>query len=113
MECLPNEIAELIENTLGITGVRAHALGAFNEIYFRVEISRFGGADARTYLVCLADGDPEHVTSTYMFNRALSPWWGEKPSNASRAFFAASPCAMEFLSTVLHSVPRWNVRQTR
>ncbi|MCP9486555.1 MAG: hypothetical protein MSC30_11885 [Gaiellaceae bacterium MAG52_C11] len=113
MECPPDEIAELIENTLGITGVRAHALGVFNDIYFRVEVSRFGGADARTYLVCLADGDPAHVTSTYMLNKALSPWWEEKPSNPSRAFFAASPCAMDFLSAVVFSVPRWNVRQTR
>lgn len=113
METDADEIAELIEDTLGITGVRAHALGVFNEIYFRVEVSRFGGADARTYLVCIADGDPEHVTSTYMLNTALLPWWGEKPSDGSRAFFTASPCAMEFLSTVLFSVPRWNVRQTR
>lgn len=113
MESQADDIAELIDDTLGITGVRAHALGVFNEIYFRVEISRFGASDARTYLVCLADGDPEHVTSTYMLNKALSPWWGEKPSNASRAFFAASPCALDFLSAVLFSVPRWNVRQTR
>ncbi len=112
MECQADEIAELIDNTLGITGLRAHALGAFNEIYFWVAISRFGAADSRTYLVCITDGDPEHVTSTYMLNTALLPWWGEKPSDSSRAFFTARSCAMEFLSTVLFSVPRWNVRQT-
>ena len=113
MERQADDIAELIDDTLGVTGARAHGLGAFNEIYFRVTISRFGASDARTYLVSIAASDLEHTHSTYMLNTALLPWWGEKPSDGSRAFFTASPCAMEFLSSVLFSVPRWNVRQTR
>ena len=73
MECQADEIAELINDTLGITGVRAHALGAFNGTYFRVTISRFGASDARTYLVSIAASDLEHTNSTYMLNTALLP----------------------------------------
>lgn len=111
MECQADEIAELIDDTLGLTGVRAHGLGAFHGTYFRVTISRFGALDARTYVVSIRASDLEHTNSTYMLNTALLPWWGEKPSDGSRVFFTASPCAMEFLSTVLFSVTRWHVTE--